>query len=127
MNSWSNKFLSKFDETQDKLELLIDSINKNKLELLVNSINKDCFWDSSDLADQLLMIEEDLDEINDKIDNLQHQLDTKKINPSNKEKDRVEEYDIQQNILKSIFPIMLHLNDYYRNKSSNKSINKNNT
>ena len=112
MNSWPNKFLSKFDETQEKLELLVESINK------------DCFWDPTDLADQLLSIEDHLDEINYKIADLQYQLDIKKVNPSNKEKDRIKEYDIQQNILKSLFPVMLYLNEHYRNKSDNKSDNK---
>ena len=100
---WSEWFQDKFENINEKVDILIES-----------STDKDIQWDPLDMVGHLKDILEALKQVEYKIDDLQYQVYQNKIQPSETEKQRMIDYEIEQKVISDIFPYMYCFYNYHK-------------
>ena len=99
---WDKCFLNKFSNIIKKAEMLVESVEDEE------------DYNIDDLAGHLKDILEIVKDVEDKIDDLQNQLDIHKIEPSETELIRQKNYEIQKKVWKDIFPYMYCFYEYHK-------------
>jgi len=108
--TWKDSLLYKLEESEDKIEILYESMidKENNLD-----------WNVEDIVDQIDEINNIIDMLNEKINDVQNQIDIKQISSNRTKKERIEDYEIRKKITNDIFPYVFALNNYYRNTYDN--------
>ena len=87
-----------------------------KIELLIYTINeKEGTWDPAMVAGNMNDILEIVETLDTNIDNLQYQLDKNCLQPSERDLERIKEYEIEKQVLSKVFPYLYLFHNYYRN------------
>lgn len=103
---WEQYFLSKFNHINNKASIVTQTINDN-----INNTNID------NIAGHLKDVIEILQLLETKIDDIQYQLDTNQLQPSEKQITRIKNYQIEHKVIEELFPYMYLFHQYYANNS----------